>query len=295
MNEPTNNNQLAKVKSQEVSLQRKEWLTNLVQWTANPTDKSIILAAADKQFQYFTTSEDMTRLIAVVTKWRIMLGLSKDMTEDELKINCKFIKDSYPKGTIKDVEMAINMSLRGSLDVNPEPYGSFAPLYISRILNAYMAYSEQVINKMLEIKRREERRLANEPKKQSYEERIVSRRDYIIWWGTKVQHSNTYLADFDSIMWNFLTRNNLIKSDSALLADASEFADNEIVKENMDVSFKKIFDKMSLADKQEDTKKRREMYGRYFMMKKFFQQIIDVKKWLVPFDDSKLLGYSKNK
>ena len=82
----------------------------------------------------------------MVTKWRIMLGLSKEMSEEELKINVQFIKSNYQKFTLKDIDIAINWSLQGKLGVTVEPYGAFSPLYISRILNAYGAKAEDMIN-----------------------------------------------------------------------------------------------------------------------------------------------------
>ena len=120
------------------------------------------------------------------------------MSEEELKINVQFIKTNYPKFTLKDIDIAINWSLQGNLDVNVEPYGAFSPLYISRILNAYGAKSEQMINEVIQRKRLESRLQASEKTVMTYEESVKVRRNYIIWFIKKIKAENKILDYFDN-------------------------------------------------------------------------------------------------
>ena len=129
---------------------------NLVGFTRNETEKRFLSSLNDKTIEYYKTKEDYTRLIQVVTKWRIMLGLSKDMSEEELKINVQFIKNSYGKLTTKEIELAMDLSLQGRLGVDPQPYGNFSPLYISKILNAFVEKHDEQINALLQRKRQSE-------------------------------------------------------------------------------------------------------------------------------------------
>src|SRR6056300_1584257 len=129
--------QITKAQSHALSQQQTKWQTNLVGFTRNEIEKRFLSSLNDKTIEHYKTKEDYTRLIQIVTKWRIMLGLSKDMSEEELKINVQFIKNSYGKLTAKEIELAIDLSLQGHLGVDPQPYGNFSPLYISKILNAF--------------------------------------------------------------------------------------------------------------------------------------------------------------
>jgi hypothetical protein len=295
MNDHNTNKSLTKVTSQEQSLSLTKSQANLAIWTRNSLEKEVVLAAYDKQLSNYSTAEDITKLIAMVTKWRIMLGLSKEMSEEELKINVQFIKTNYQKFTLKDIDIAINWSLQGKLGVNVEPYGTFSPLYISRILNAYGAKAEDMINDIMQRRKLEARLQAAEKIVLTYEETITQRRNYIVWFIDKIKTENKYLGDFDNIMWDFLTKYNLIKVDEKWTEQASEFADGEILRENMDEGYAKFYDKLQFNDKKVEMKKRREMYGRYYLLKKFCQTINNPEEWISGYEDKMLIAPPKNK
>ena len=295
MKDHNTNKSLSKVTSQEQSLSLTKSQANLAVWTRNSVEKEVVLAAYDKQLGNYTTAEDITKLIGMVTKWRIMLGLSKEMSEEELKINVQFIKTNYQKFTLKDIDIAINWSLQGKLGVNVEPYGTFSPLYISRILNAYGAKAEDMINDIMQRRKLEARLQAAEKIVLTYEETITQRRNYIVWFIDKIKTENKYLGDFDNIMWDFLTKYNLIKVDEKWTEQASEFADGEILRENMDEGYAKFYDKLQFNDKKVEMKKRREMYGRYYLLKKFCQTINNPEEWISGYEDKMLIAPPKNK
>lgn len=295
MNDHNTNKSLTKVTSQEQSLSLTKSQANLAVWTRNSLEKEVVLAAYDKQLSNYSTAEDITKLIGMVTKWRIMLGLSKEMSEEELKINVQFIKTNYQKFTLKDIDIAINWSLQGKLGVNVEPYGTFSPLYISRILNAYGAKAEDMINDIMQRRKMEARLQAAEKIVLTYEETITQRRNYVVWFIDKIKTENKYLGDFDNIMWDFVTKYNLIKVDEKWTEQASEFADGEILRENMDEGYAKFYDKLQFNDKKIEMKKRREMYGRYYLLKKFCQTITNPEEWISGYEDKMLIAPPKNK
>jgi hypothetical protein len=295
MKDHNTNKSLSKVTSQEQSLSLTKSQANLAVWTRNSVEKEVVLAAYDKQLGNYTTAEDITKLIGMVTKWRIMLGLSKEMSEEELKINVQFIKSNYQKFTLKDIDIAINWSLQGKLGVTVEPYGAFSPLYISRILNAYGAKAEDMINEIMQRRKMEARLQASEKTVLTYEETIKQRRNYVVWFINKIKTENKYLGDFDNIMWDFVTKYNLIKVSEKWTEEASEFADGEILRENMDEGYAKFYDKLQFNDKKIEMKKRREMYGRYYLLKKFCATIENPEEWISKYEDSMLIAPPKSK
>jgi hypothetical protein len=295
MKDHNTNKSLSKVTSQEQSLSLTKSQANLAVWTRNSVEKEVVLAAYDKQLGNYTTAEDITKLIGMVTKWRIMLGLSKEMSEEELKINVQFIKSNYQKFTLKDIDIAINWSLQGKLGVTVEPYGAFSPLYISRILNAYGAKAEDMINEIMQRRKMEARLQASEKTVLTYEEMIKQRRNYVVWFINKIKTENKYLGDFDNIMWDFVTKYNLIKVSEKWTEEASEFADGEILRENMDEGYAKFYDKLQFNDKKIEMKKRREMYGRYYLLKKFCATIENPEEWISKYEDSMLIAPPKSK
>lgn len=262
-------------------------------WAKNENEKQVVLASFDKTMINYSSAEDVTKLIKMVTKWRIMLGLSKDMSEEELKMNVQFIKSNYPKYTIKDIDIAINYSLQGRLNVNVEPYGTFSPLYISKILNAYGAHAEEVINEALKEKKQAERRMESEKKVLPYEEQIKNRKEYIKWFADKMKTTKTYIGDFDNVLWNLLHKNNLLQINEKWSAEASEYADGQIIMENESDWYRKFYNRLTLDEKKMDVKTRREIYGRFYILQKFFLQITNIEEWLSQFTNEKLIAPRK--
>jgi hypothetical protein len=256
-----------------------------VGFTRNEIEKRFLSSLNDKTIEHYKTKEDYTRLIQIVTKWRIMLGLSKDMSEEELKINVQFIKNSYGKLTAKEIELAIDLSLQGHLGVDPQPYGNFSPLYISKILNAFVEKHNEKINALLQRKRQAEiDAKRNEVDNRTPMEIAQSIKNFIQDWGKRVRDSDKYYGDFNYSVWNFLNAGGYIEPDDDTLKAAKEFADAEHRKME-EIENKNIFMRsLRNAQKEQEVKKRKEMYGRFYVMRAFFRSLEDVDKFMAQFD-----------
>jgi len=267
---------------------------NLAVVAKNDDERKLVRALLDKPLANFEGKEDFAKLIAVVTKWRIMIGLSKEMSAEELKLNVAFIKENYPKFTLKDIDLAMNWSLQGRLDVNAEPYGQFSPLYISKILNAYGTKSSETINELRKRQLQQERE-TNTQENLSPEEKLKQRKKWIIYYAEKVRTTDNYIGDYDNTIWTFLTRNNLLNPNDLSLKEASKYADMEIAKDNSERSTKVLFKAMNVTEQGLDIQKRREMYGRYYVMRSFFRKIPNINEWILSFDNQKILPSKTNK
>jgi hypothetical protein len=256
-----------------------------VGFTRNEIEKRFLSSLNDKTIEHYKTKEDYTRLIQVVTKWRIMLGLSKDMSEEELKINVQFIKNSYGKLTAKEIELAIDLSLQGRLGVDAQPYGNFSPLYISKILNAFVDKHDEQINALLQRKRQAEiDAKRNEVDRRTPMEIADSVKNFITDWGKRVRENDRYYGDYNHSVWNFLNAGGFIEPDDDTLKAAKEFADAEHRKTE-ELESRNVFMKaMRGFQKEQEVKKRKEMYGRFYVMRAFFRSIDDVDKFMAQFE-----------
>ena len=254
-------------------------------FTRNEIEKRFLSSLNDKTIEHYKTKEDYTRLIQVVTKWRIMLGLSKDMSEEELKINVQFIKNSYGKLTAKEIELAIDLSLQGRLGVDAQPYGNFSPLYISKILNAFVDKHNEQINALLQRKRQAEiDAKRNEVDKRTPMEIADSVKNFITDWGKRVRENDRYYGDYNHSVWNFLNAGGFIEPDDDTLKAAKEFADAEHRKTE-ELESRNVFMKaMRGFQKEQEVKKRKEMYGRFYVMRAFFRSLDDVDKFMAQFE-----------
>lgn len=114
------------------------------------TDQQIELVQsvkAGKQIYQLNYEENDT-LVETIARWRWLLGISVVPDKNEFIAIIDFIKKNYGTITISEIILAINLSLKGSLEVDNKPYGVFSVLYISNILNAYLNYKDKIYREL---------------------------------------------------------------------------------------------------------------------------------------------------
>ena len=218
----------------------------------------------------FATAEDFLPLMAVVSEWRMYLGIKEEFTTEELKFNANYIKTSYPDFTIEMIRLAIKISLQGKLDVDIKPYGAFSPLYISNILNAYSKYNDRAINDVLREKANKEVAAVNSPPKLQGKDKVDSRAKYLEWYYKSITNREQgFVSDFNSVMWNFLVNNGYLNPDNLNREGAKKFATRMLraPKNNFDIA-------LATADEWES-------FMKYYVLRLFFRYIA-VKKIELP-------------
>ena len=97
------------------------------------------------------------KLIDILAKWRWMSGINtNNQNEDdiakELALLGTFVFENYPNITYDEITLAINLSLTNKLDCDIRTFNSFTPMYVSRILNAYIDYKRVMYNDIMKRK-----------------------------------------------------------------------------------------------------------------------------------------------
>jgi hypothetical protein len=156
------------------------------------------------------------------------LGIKDEMTEVELELNTRYLKEEFPDFTLEKIRLAIKYSLKGELKCDIKPYGAFSPLYISTILNAYRRYDQKIVDGVLREKNRLELEEKNKPVELSQVEKVESRRLYLKWFQVQLNSIDGVLKDFNNVMWNFLTRNNVIDPKHEERIEIRGLAENEL-------------------------------------------------------------------
>jgi len=116
-------------------------------------EKELVKACEDVRIKDIK-KEDAERLIEVVGKWGFYMGASARQSSEDILLICKFLRDNYEMLTINEINLAINLNLRGSLG-NNEFFGHLSPLYISQVLNAYNDYKQEVVKPLIQRKERD--------------------------------------------------------------------------------------------------------------------------------------------
>lgn len=190
-----------------IEMSQEEQLKNSI---ANPTYSKVNVSVYEANFcptlKELDFKQSETELIVLLTEWRNMLGIKEQMTESDLSFCCGFIRDAYPFFSPQMIRLAIKHSLIGDLKVDVSTYGSFSPLYISKILNAYKTYSNEIYHKVESEKKKKFK--PKEVQLTAYEKRM----DYLQKFQDLFKNGGS-MPDINGIMWDFLVKNGFIKSE----------------------------------------------------------------------------------
>lgn len=253
----------------------------------NNSEKEICLATEGKQLQHFKNA-DMNVLKGMIVKWVYMLGLTNKVDEKDIIALTKITQDLFPKITLKQLELAIKYSMQGVLGVDIECYGNFSPLYISKILNAYLKFSREKIHEVSwrtkSIERMDEQKKLAIP----YSEEVASTRKIIKLYIERVTTTTQYIGDFNNTIWEMLKRLGYLDPKKIDLEQADEWADNRVRLESVSTEAKR-YNKMSPQQKEKEMSLYKKLYGRYYVLKTIFRTMSNPMEWLDQLPDEAIL------
>ena len=261
-------------------------------WINSDIEKELYLAQYEKKIAHFQTNDEVNNLLKVVTTWRIYLGIREEASKEENVLNVNFIRENYKNFTLADIELAYKYALTGKLEVDAEAYGKFSPLYISKILNAYGFYCEKMMTEILKRKREHESRMRQLPVHESYDERVENRKKSIVWYYHQLRSSYKYVGDYGSVVWTFLTRNNILNATNIDFEIAKEEAKKMRIAHTLNI-FARVLEKMTTEERQKEYDTLDEMYGKYFVMQQFFTKVDNIDEWLKQFTDEQFIPKKK--
>jgi len=256
-------------------------------WIKTTDEKEIYIAKHGKELQYFK-NEDMNALYKTLVQWIYTLGLTNKVAENDIIALTTTTKDLFPNITLKEISLAIKLSLQNKLSVDVECYGNFSPLYISKILNSYLDYSQETMQNINWRKKSYDNMLPPPKDERTYEQKVESTKKVILFYSDWVKTKDTYVGDYNNVIWEFLKRLGKLDPTKVNLEEAEQWADDRIKLESITTQAK-VFSKLSYEKKENEFKKFRKLYGRYFVMKKIFREIENVQDWLDNIDNKQIL------
>jgi hypothetical protein len=178
-----------------------------------------------KRIKDFNTNNDIKPLIDIIGKWRFYIGVKEELSQEELFMNVNFIRENFNELNLVDINEAINLSLKGVLNVDVEHYQSFTPLYISKILNAYKDYRNNIIYDI----RQSLLKIDNKPKQLSPKDKVaLTRASLKVLYESRNEKT---FYDYGSVTYDFIKKNNLIKLTKDLVSEAMSFGE-KLVSQN---------------------------------------------------------------
>lgn len=202
---------------------RHEQSNSLINYTRTKDEYQLVLAMEKPILQYLDGSESMPRLIDILAKWRWMSGVSSNHQSEEdiakeLVLIADFIFRNYPKLSIEEISLSIDLSLTNTFDVDVNAYNSFSPMYVSRILNAYIDYKKGLYNTISAKKDLEDSRKYLE-KKPTPLEKMESMIDLIKYFYEEYKSIGEVKDHFNAI-YHFLKRTSRISLSKEIIDQA---------------------------------------------------------------------------
>jgi hypothetical protein len=212
-------NQIQTTKPQETQL-AKQSPNSLIEYVKTNEEKDIVRACEDVRVSEITKA-DAERLIEVVGKWGFYMGTSNRLSSEDILVICKFIRETYGQLRINEINLAINLNLKGSLG-NHEYFGHLSPLYISGVLNSYIDYKSEMLKPLLQ-RREKESYTAPPPLTQSEQYEMICT-------ALRSQYNNFQkgkdIVDAFSIIYDFLEKSGRI----TITPELDELATNYALK-----------------------------------------------------------------
>lgn len=242
---------------------RKQSLIKIGEFCQNQKENDIVKAQQSVRIRDydFNNAKHKTVITMVLTEWSFMIGTKEANTPEENLINAKFLIAEYEEVTVEEIRQAIKWSITGKLTVDANCYGKFSPMYIAKILNAYLNERDGV---MYTLKRRWrediwKKQWDEKNKPLPYEERVAESRKFLI------RHLNDMKVkkvpdSAGGLCWKFLTRA-LQVDESQFDERINEYADAKIKMWQLSPDYMKVIKNMT----KQEIKNMLELYKQGYM------------------------------
>ncbi len=225
-------NQVQSQNSKTLSQKQSNFLNEVYSVCENK-DEYAIMKGIHEGHKYSIDS-----LITTLGKWRWMSGVNDNHQEEdeiakELIIISKFVHNNYSDLRIEEINLAIDMSLTNKLDVDVRTFNVFSPMYVSRILNAYMEYRKKTYDDVMERKSRaEDKKMVD--KKPTPEENMEAIKELIIYFWEQYKKEGV-VKDYFNTLYRYFRRTNQIVLTKEEIKMAQDYASQKASQELNDI------------------------------------------------------------
>lgn len=193
-------------------------------WIRNESELALVLTYDEKRIGDYD-KEDMTKLVELMGKWRLLLGVNSEVTATELVEICRFVFQNFKKFTLSDVNNAMNWAISGKTDMTFVSSKTLSAMYVSKALNLYEDEKRAIINKVAEQKAAYEAKLSRE---QSLE--VTPEQKAEIFKTTLINGYSDYqkgakIFDFGDFIYNWLKNNKIITPTQKEVSEAVSYGE----------------------------------------------------------------------
>jgi len=227
----------------------------------------------EPKIRQIVNNKQLSPLIDAVGRWRFFLGLKDEPSKEEIIVNVTFIREHFGSLAVSDIDRAIQMSVAGKLDVDNECYGKFSPIYISRILNAYVEHRNRSIQ---EVKNRLVKIEQAKPKQIDREQLAIDM--YVLYLKIhKEVKDGTFYDDFGDVWYNKIRKHKWMDISKQLAQEAYDYGKKRVAKEATQGALRRI--SMNQVMSPEDKSAKAKDYARSYIVNEWFKSIDEPKAY----------------
>ena len=245
-------------------------------WVKNESELAIAKTVIDKRISQFNKT-DMSELVSLMGQWRLLLGVTTEVTDAELIFICQFIYDNFGRFTLSDIRIAMNWSISGKLDIGFVSQKNISAYYVSRCLNTYEEFKARVINDLAYKRQKHQNELSIEASKHTTpENKATIHKEYIVSMYERLKTTGT-INDYGDFIYKWLRHENILSPNNQDVADAVAAAQQRFIKER-NLENNTIGSKLKPNDKTDEEKKKR--FAREFLVIRIMERtdVIDLLK-----------------
>jgi len=226
------------------------------------TNNELQIVKAVELGQRIETLTDKTSLLQCVSRWRLYIGLPKEDVTQELTIITEFIFKSYGHLTIQEVDLAVQLSVTRQLE-DCEFYGNFSPLYVGKVLSAYLYHRKLTMADAVRRKEVFDMEAKEKESKPTPEQECELTKDIIKDFYNQYKEIGE-ITDLFNICYNLFRKLNLIKPDKGMIDEAMKYGKEMASKGTSRLNFKELL---------KHTDNMTKVYARNYCVQKYFDKI----------------------
>jgi hypothetical protein len=217
----------------------------------------------------------MKKLVEVMARWRVLLGVTTEPTDTELIVICQFVYDNFKNYTLEDIKLAMNWAISGKTEVGFVTQKTISSYYVSRALNAYDALKRQLYNKLMEERSNHLRKLEADTKAEFTPEQKAENFKSLILELFDSYQKGGFFIDYGDMVYNWLKKTRIITITNELVNEAVKYGKDQFLEERKKEAEKRILKAIEPSSRDYREKK----LARHYIVLHFFkntdlQQII---------------------
>lgn len=235
-------------------------------WIKSEAEYQVALTYGEKKIRDYNR-EDMTKLVEVMAKWRILLGVTTESTDQELIIICQFVYDNFKNFSLSDISLAMNWAIAGKIDLGFVSQKTISSYYVSKALNTYEQRKRELVN---EIALNRENYITREslenPKAITSLERAEIFKEHVITLYKSYMDGGLFY-DINDSLYNWLKSQKMINPTKEQINAALNYAEDKYKESQKGDSLKSTIEKGLRSRPKEDEIKK--LAREWIIMQKF--------------------------